>query len=293
MIRLVGITTTALMILIAGRLVAAQDVQATTVFEVVSIKPTTDFSPIPMSRLDEVLFRITPQGQLVGRADLKSIIHLAYGAKQYERVVAVEPGASRFLDEQFDIRALPPPSPSPPPRDEVMAMTRHMLAERFGLTLRIDTEAVNATVLRATKPGVLGPGLRPAPEGCRPLPAGATPYNSRFDEAFQRSCTLRWVGNRLRGTATLDNFAQALSLSAQRPIIDRTDLTGMFTIDVVIAMASLGPGPPGVPPRVSLEQNDAPAFVDALRDQMGLSARRERQPIRLFVVEHMELLTAN
>jgi uncharacterized protein (TIGR03435 family) len=124
------------------------------------------------------------------------------------------------------------------------------------------------------------------------LPAGASPYGDKFAEAYLRSCVLTFFGDRLRGTMTLKDFALMLSTFARRPILDRTELEGMFAIDVAVATASIIPDPParlGVP----IEQSDAPAFVDAMRDQMGLSARRERQPIRLFVVEHVGPLVAN
>jgi hypothetical protein len=46
-------------------------------------------------------------------------------------------------------------------------------------------------------------------------------------------------------------------------------------------------------PRVT-RLSDAPALVDAVRDQVGLSARVERgQPIRLFVIEHVGPLVEN
>jgi len=167
-----------------------------------------------------------------------------------------------------------------------------MLAERFGLKVRIDTETVTTTVLRTIKPGVLGRGARRAPEGCRPLPAGASPYNTKFDEAYLLSCVLTFFGDRLRGTVTLQDFSRTLSALARRPILDRTDLTGTFTIDVSVASPTLIPDALG-PLGVSKEQSDAPAFVIALRDQLGLSARRERQPVRLFVVEHLGLLIPN
>ena len=58
----------------------------------------------------------------------------------------------RSLDERFEIRAVPPQATSAPTREDVNAMTRHMLAERFGLEVRIDTELVSATILQTIKP---------------------------------------------------------------------------------------------------------------------------------------------
>ena len=290
--RLVSVATAVLVAVVACQAIWAQVMPATPTFEVVSIRPVAESAGVSLSQLAASVLRITPTGQLVGRADLKSIIHLAFGAEPYEKVIAEQPSESRSLEERFEIKAVPPQAASAPNRDDVKAMTRHMLEERFGLKVRIDTERVSATVLRTIKPGSLGRGLRPAPEGCTPLPAGASPYGDKFAEAYLRSCVLTFFGDRLRGTMTLKDFALMLSTFARRPILDRTELEGMFAIDVAVATASIIPDPParlGVP----IEQSDAPAFVDAMRDQMGLSARRERQPIRLFVVEHVGPLVAN
>jgi uncharacterized protein (TIGR03435 family) len=290
--QIVNATTTVLMALAACHVVVAQSEPVAPTFEVVSIRRVAEPSEGPLPQLLRHVLRITPAGQLIGRADLKALIRLAYGAEPYERVVAAQSVASRSLDELFEIRAVPPQAASTPTREDMKAMTRNMLVERFGLEVRVDTELVSATVLQTIKPGVLGRGLRPAPEGCSQLPAGATPYGNKFAEAYLRSCMLTFFGDRLRGTMTLKDFALMLSVLARRPILDRTELRGMFAIDVAVASASLIPQP-SARLGVAAEQSDAPAFVDAMRDQMGLSARRERQPFRLFVVEHVGPLVEN
>jgi uncharacterized protein (TIGR03435 family) len=272
-----------------GHVVVAQDVPATAKFEVVSIRPVADPSPFfKLSQANERLFHITSRGGLVGRADLRSMIILAYGVEPYERIVATRPDVSRLLEEQFEVRALPPEALSPPAREEVKAMTRHMLSERFGVKVRIDTELVRATVLRVIKPGVLGRGIRPAPDGCSPLPAGARFGVPEFANAYRRYCYVSFFDDRIRGTVTLDEFARAISFQAGRPILNRTDLAGLFAIDVAVAGTTFmraAHSRLGSPLLGPTGEREAPAFVDALRDQMGLSTGTERQPIRLFVVE--------
>jgi uncharacterized protein (TIGR03435 family) len=252
---------------------------------------------VNLARAGETLLHLTPPGQLVGKADLRGLIALAYGVEPHERIVTAEPDAASALDEFFDVRALPPVSPSPPTREEALAMTRQMLAERFGLQVRIDTELARATVLRVIEPGVTGPGLRPAPEDCTPLPRGANRYDARFSDAFRRSCVLTVTDDRLRGTVTLDEFARVLSVLAGRPVLNRTDLDGLFTIDVAMARTSFAQSPAarfgGPDPVLPDAPTEAPAFVDALRARMGLTAGTERQPIRLIVVEHVGPLVEN
>ena len=293
MVRLVDATAIVLTTTAAYHVVVAQGVSAPATFEVVSIRrvaESTELSSPP--RILERVLRITETGRLVGRADLRNIVRLAYRTEPHERVITAEPDASSSLEEHFEITAVPPQSASPPNREDVRAMTRHMLAERFGLKVRIGSETVTATVLRTIKPGVLGRGARQAPEGCSPLPADARPSNAKFDKAYLRSCFLTFFDHRLRGTVTLQDLARTLTAFARRPILDRTDLTGLFTFDVSMASASLIPQALG-PLGAAVEQSDAPAFVDALRDQLGLRARREPQPVRLFVVEHVGPLVEN
>ena len=95
---------------------------------------------------------------------------------------------------------------------------------------------------------------------------------------------------------TLDAFARSVSASAGRPILNRTDLQGLFEFNATIDLTTFRQDVPSRlgPPVPRPVQNGAQAFIDALRDQMGLSARtEERQPIRRFVVENVGPLVEN
>jgi uncharacterized protein (TIGR03435 family) len=211
---------------------------------------------------------------------------VAYETQPYEDVVAANQDVSDQLEVEYVFNALPPGAASMATRAEAAAMARRLLAERFGLKLRVETESANATVLRMIKPGVFERGLRPAPEGCEPLPRGAVAEDARFDEAYQRSCALTSFGGRIRGTVTLDEFARLLSFGLQRPVLNGTDLEGLFAIDVAAAKATWFTVWP-------TRESDGPSLLDALRDQMGLTTRTELQPIRRLVVEHVGPLLEN
>ena len=288
--RLARATTVLLTTIIVGDIVVAPQLPAAARFEVASIRHVVRNGPIEV-----VPFRITARGQLFGQWRLRNLIQFAYDIGSYEQVVTANLDAPGFLEEVFDVDARPPASPSPPTREEVKAMTRQMLADRFGLRLRIDTELVSATVLRVITPGVFGRGLRPAPEGCSELPSGVNRYDPRFAEFYRRNCGLTSVDGRYRGTVSLDAFARNMS-AAGRPILNRTGLEGVFAFDVIIDQTSFAQTLPARlgPPVPRPAQSGAQAFVEALRDQMGLSARtEERQPIRRFVVENVLPLVEN
>jgi hypothetical protein len=212
-----ALTAIVLTTIAAYHVVAAQGVSAAASFEVVSIRRVAGSSELASPpRILERVLRITETGRLAGRADLRNIVRLAYQTEPHERIITAKPNASSSLEQQFEITAVPPQSASPPNREEVRAMTRHMLAERFGLQVRIGSETVTATVLRTIKPGVLGPGARLAPEGCRSLPAGASPFRAEFDDAYLRSCFLTFFDNRLRGTVTLQDLVSRPSDSLHK-----------------------------------------------------------------------------
>jgi uncharacterized protein (TIGR03435 family) len=217
---------------------------------------------------------------------MSDAIKVAYNVQPYERVIGADQAVSQKLEERFEFNAKPSPASGVPTADQTKAMARQLLSERFGLKVRMDSEPVSATVLRMIRPGVLGPGVRPAPDGCTPLPAGAVGGEASFNDAYLRSCVLTFFQNRIRGTATLDDLARLLSFGAQHPFLNKTELAGLFTIDIEVARTSWIAV---VPTR----GDDGPALRDALRDQVGLDVRTERQAIRLLVVEHVGPLIEN
>jgi len=254
-------------------------------FEVASIR----FAP-ERSTLGPL--QITASGQVVGRLNLGGIIGMAYGVEGGERIIGASADVSKYLNRQVEVRAKPADTASAISRADILAMTRRLLAERFSLQVRFDTELANVMVLRLAKPGVLGPGLRPAPEGCSRLPPGARPDDASYAEAYQRNCNFTNFRERVRGTSTLAEFANWLSSYTRSRILERTGLEGTFAIDVKVSQASLF--------RMSREprnayppETGAPSFVDAFNDQLGLIVRRESQPVRMLVVERLGPLIEN
>jgi uncharacterized protein (TIGR03435 family) len=246
-------------------------------FDVASIRPTTDhsiFSPL----------RVWPGGRLAGRTTLENLIRFAYGLNTYERVV-VGRDVSPLFAQWFEVNAKPSASAAPTGDGDVRSMTREMLAARFKLRVRSATVDQDVSVLLQNRRNVLGPGLRLLTEQCVDPPPEARPTDARFDEAYTRSCHLTIDGDRLRGTATLSEFARFLSAVAQRPIIDDTGLTGRYQIAMTFAAGTLIPQ--------AKTTTDAAAFLDALRDQLGLRIRTEKRPVKSLVIEHLEPLIEN
>ena len=79
-------------------------------------------------------------------------------------------------------------------------------------------------------------------------------------------------------------------LGADRPIIDRTGLTGSlgldFDMESIMATFAHGNGPP-------TNQDIYNATVDALDDQLGLTLTPMKAPVEILVVDHAEKPSAN
>jgi uncharacterized protein (TIGR03435 family) len=192
-------------------------------------------------------------------------------------------------------------------------MLQSLLEDRFGLKLHYETRNVPTWDLTLAKGGSklrstvdqagkcsfdLPPGMNPkGPDGL-PLP-GFTPdghFNippPRPGQPCHMMLTLMHGPNWfLVGKAiTLDELSAYLVRATDRPVTDRTGLTGKF--DVVLEFAPDGPAPEpsaASPPGVS---SDIPTLVTALEEQLGLKLVPARGPRDFIVIDHIERPSEN
>jgi uncharacterized protein (TIGR03435 family) len=85
----------------------------------------------------------------------------------------------------------------------------------------------------------------------------------------------------------LSQFAEALGRLLERPVVDRTGLTGTF--DVVLGFSPEGtvelPVPPGAQPR---PDPNATSIFTALREQLGLRLDSGRGAVEVLVVDSVQ-----
>jgi len=88
----------------------------------------------------------------------------------------------------------------------------------------------------------------------------------------------------------LSNFAQMLGSMLNRPIYDRTNLTGTFDIQLEYTPDQMPQIPPGVtlPPGLTLPSPDGPSLNTALQEQLGLKLDATRGPVDVLVVDSVE-----
>ena len=86
------------------------------------------------------------------------------------------------------------------------------------------------------------------------------------------------------------NFVQMLSSVLNRPVYDRTKLTGNFDIQLEYTPDQMPQIPPGVtlPPGLTLPSPDGPSLNTALQEQLGLKLEATRGPVDVLVIDSVE-----
>ena len=182
-------------------------------------------------------------------------------------------------------------------------MMQSLLAERFKLTVHFETKVVPVLAMVLAKPGKTGPKLRPHSEG---VPCEATPATNeaaaRDKQVFppvcdtyemMRSAKLSRMGSR---NTTLELLAGALGGPGKldRPVVDRTGLSGRFDFSLEFAFVPTGESnQPPLPNADAPADLAGPAFLDALREQLGLKLESAKAPLQILVVDHLERPSEN
>ena len=250
-------------------------------FEVASIKrnPSGDM---------RASIQALPGGYRAVNAPLRLIIRDAYALQGFQLV-----GGTSWLDaERFDILAKADGNPTP---DQERLMLRALLAERFALSIHAETRELPLyAMVMARADGRPGPRLSRTGADCSEAPVwqGTGPPPSR-DPDSPCSSAGPWSGGgmRFRGV-TLEAFAKFLATPAQRPVIDRTGLTGLFDIELELT-AELGPPPPPPGEADRVDRAFAPSIFTALQAQLGLELDSRRGPIDVIVIDRIEPLVPN
>jgi uncharacterized protein (TIGR03435 family) len=177
--------------------------------------------------------------------------------------------------EHYDIIAKPAPG-SNPTREQRAEMMRNMLIERMKVAGHIEEqERTTFALVVARKDGRLGPQLKRSTEDCAsPLGGGPPSTPGR--------CGMRMGQGTIETTGiTLDRLVPSLSGLAGGRVNNRTGLDGAFDLTLHFA------------PDPSAPIDDAPQFVTALQEQLGLKLVPEKAMVKIFVIDHIERPTPN
>lgn len=205
-------------------------------------------------------------------------------------------------DDHFDIQARAEGNPT---KDDMRTMMRGLLADRFKMTVHMETRQVPMYDLMLEKPGQTGPKLQPhsADHPCYDAngPKGQSAASSNGTSASASpalpcgTLTMRMLpAGRLQVEAHAIRLSQIADYmkpwaNLDRPVRDRTGLYGMF--DYIVEWA---------PERavnwngLEIQPDQAgPTFLEALKEQLGLKLVATTGPLDVLIVDHIEEPSAN
>jgi uncharacterized protein (TIGR03435 family) len=236
-----------------------------------------------------------------GNATLRTLTRSAYFPR-YQMQGQIVGGPSWFDTERFDITARIDGTPT---QDQVRAMVRTLLADRFNLSTHAETrELLVFALVIARNDRRLGPQMRAIDIDCAALQQArqlgqAPPAERQLGAPPPQCMTTNAFGSLSRvesGGMTMASLASILSEQTGRPVIDRTGLSGYFALTLEFAgepgiASPLGGGPVGPP--ATAPSPDRPSIFSAVQDQLGLTLDARREPTEVLIIDRAELPTPN
>lgn len=274
-----------LAVLGATAVTAAQDAPAQApAFDVVSIKPFVEGGP---RRVEWTPGRFIAQG-----SPFPGLVNMAYGGGAPVRLE----GGGAVRQTTWDVAATFDPAFTPS-LEQRAAMLRAVLEDRFRLVLRRESRETEVYALLLVRPdGRPGPSLQPSELPC------TSPPRARFSpgappEGVRPACgppvvSIAAAGSIVGGDIVLENLTRALGSLLQRPVVDRTGLSGKFDLALTFAWDSATRQSP-VPLERPLDPGGPPTIFTALREQLGLRVESTRAPLDYHIVERVEMPTPN
>ena len=255
-------------------------------FEVASVKADkSDANPIANFPLTFVDDHPSTGGRFsVVNFRLSSYIGFAYKLTPSQQQL-VRPQLPKWATaESFDIEAKAQGNPS---KDQMRLMMQSVLADRFKLAVHFETRQMPMFALVLEKPGKTGPQLKPHIDD--PPCAGFTSPRVE-DDGWNTPCGglgASSISGRMRmgsRNLTMGQIADFLPVigTLDRPVLDRTGLTGSFDLRIEFT-PELNGAPPNFQPDPS-----GPTFLEALQEQLGLKLVQQTGPVDVLIIDHVE-----
>ena len=284
-------------------------------FEVASIKPSGPMNPQAMMQGKMRLgMKIDAARVDIGFMSLADLLRTAYEVKAYQIT-----GPDFIKTERFDISAKMPEGAT---KEQVPAMLRALLEERFGLKIHKDNKPVPVYALVVGKGGLKLKDAAPDPviDPDAPLPAGTTKMSTPDGDVTVKpsaggmgatvtsakagtvKMTMGQDGlmNMESSRMTMTTFSETITQFLDKPVVDMTELKGNYQIALSLSMADMmkvarasgmtpagaGPNIPGVSADAASDPAGGSIFTSV--QALGLKLEPRKEPVTMIVVDHVE-----
>lgn len=217
---------------------------------------------------DAASIKLHPEPVYVSRSDtsgtyatwtaetLRDLVVEAYGLKYYQ----VTGGPHWIESDHFDISARAP-GDAAPTRDQFRQMVQTMLADRFQIKVHREMREIPVYALVV---GKNGPKLKD-PD-----------VSSREGYAMGDNKGIHIV----QSHASTQRLADHLSDTADRPVLDKTGLSGVYSFKLDFSLGN------------STADSDLPSMSTAV-EQLGLSLDPRKAPVEMLIIDSAEKPSGN
>jgi uncharacterized protein (TIGR03435 family) len=241
---------------------------------------TIDVKPARSADSQSMRVRVLPNGDLIATSvPVITLISVGYGvpSNPSERLVSLPPWV---YSERYDIEANASSSAKrvgPTDRNAtklVQQMFRQVLIDRFRLAMRVDNRSMPVYALAVASGG---PKLKQsnladcifdtAPDGCHSFVIGfGHPLNARAID--------------------MDDLAHYIENWTDLPVVNRTALTGLYTVSTEgWRPMRLPPPPPNGAGNVDFTRLPT---IDTILNRLGLELHKQDAGLPIYTVEHIE-----
>jgi len=264
-------------------------------------EPPHEFGPnFPLGPGDVYI----PNGGHFRAANLPLVVYIkfAYKITDSQELFLLPQLPTWVTTTPFDIQGTVQGNPT---KDQMRLMMQSLLADHFRLAIHYETRQVPVFVLLVDQPGTLGPLLQQHPDGS-PCPTtfrspSPTAAPQTVDSRFPVTCGGLMgmdpsAPGRFRAGARnvpMELIASSMAGGASglnRPVLDKTGLTGTFDFAIEFSPQPDEPSAPGANFR---SDPTGPTFAQALKEQLGLKLEPQTGPFDVLVIENVEEPPAN
>lgn len=242
----------------------------------------------PAGSADRARLQMLPNGDLIASAvPVGQLLNSAYDLPG-NGSTRLSPLPNWTLTEKFDIEAkaranaIPPGLPYREVRARNQQMMRELLADRFKLWMRIENKSMPVYVLSVATVGLKLQKSAIAAKECT------------FDEGPDACHNfVGGLGHPLNARAIdMDDLVHYISNWTDLPVVNRTALSGLFTVNTEgWAPMRLPPPPPGVTPTGN-PLAGLPTIFTVL-GKLGLDLKQREEILQVYTVERIERPTLN
>ncbi len=254
-----------LFLFVLGSTLSAQAPSAPpTPFDVTSVKPNRTLQAARR-------MQFTPNGFNATNVPLKELIRLAYGIEGFAASNQIVNGPDWIDTDTFDVAARFPSGSLAVSQEQRFGALRGLVAERFGVVVHEETRESAVYNLVVNRPGQMGPRLKKMTLDCDAF------LNGRPGGPGLQVCGFFTRVGQMSGPTTMNGLATSLTRVVDRPVLDKTNLTGAFELTLEWA-----------PDEARIATGDGVSIFTALQEQAGLRLQSERGPIRVLVIDRAE-----